>query len=62
MYNPTHCGVIFQVAEALATVIKKEKVDETEKKGESRFSRLCPRQTLSMPVATVLLVEVSVLV
>lgn len=52
----------FQVAEVLATVIKKEKEDETEKKGESRFSRLCPRQTLSILAPTVFLVEVSVLV
>jgi len=51
----------FQVAEVLATVIKKEKEDETEKKGESRFSRLCPRQTLSILAPTVFLVEVSVL-
>ena len=49
----------FQVAEVLATVIKKEKEDETENKSEYRcLSQLCSRQTLSIRAPMVLLVGV----
>ena len=48
----------FQVVEVLATVIKKEKEDENENKGELTLRQLCPRQTLSRPVQTVRLTKV----